>query len=157
MCQDELGSRTEFLLEKCFKRESEEMETTKNVNKLLLQNLLPGHVTDFFIGKDVRNQVTQTHTYTQMNSHGSCVLMRVCVCVFQDLYSKSCECVCVLFASVPHFFKEFYNESSENKDGLECLRLLNEIISDFDEVHMSVSIHSDEHFIDYLFIFILLV
>ncbi|XP_057187976.1 adenylate cyclase type 4-like isoform X2 [Triplophysa rosa] len=105
--QDELGSRTEFLLKKCFKRESEEMETTKNVNKLLLQNLLPGHITDFFIGKDVPNQ---------------------------DLYAKSCECVCVLFASVPQFYKEFYNESSENNSGLECLRLLNEIISDFDEL-----------------------
>ncbi|RXN25026.1 adenylate cyclase type 4-like protein [Labeo rohita] len=105
--QDELGSRTEFLLEKCFNKETEEMETTKNVNRLLLQNLLPEHVTDFFIGKDIQNQ---------------------------DLYSKSCECVCVMFASVPHFFKEFYNESSVNNDGLECLRFLNEIISDFDEL-----------------------
>uniref|UniRef100_A0A8C2A205 adenylate cyclase n=1 Tax=Cyprinus carpio TaxID=7962 RepID=A0A8C2A205_CYPCA len=105
--QDELGSRAEFLLEKCFNKETEEMETTKNVNRLLLQNLLPEHVTDFFIGKDIQNQ---------------------------DLYSKSCECVCVMFASVPHFFKEFYNESSVNNDGLECLRFLNEIISDFDEL-----------------------
>ncbi|XP_016348395.1 adenylate cyclase type 4-like [Sinocyclocheilus anshuiensis] len=55
--QDELGSRTEFLLEKCFNKETEEMETTKNVNRLLLQNLLPEHVTDFFIGKDIQNQV----------------------------------------------------------------------------------------------------
>ncbi|KAG1929759.1 adenylate cyclase type 4-like [Pimephales promelas] len=105
--QDELGSRTEFLLEKCFIKETEEMETTKNVNRLLLQNLLPGHVTEFFIGKDVPNQ---------------------------DLYSKSCECVCVMFASVPQFYKEFYNESSVNNNGLECLRFLNEIISDFDEL-----------------------
>uniref|UniRef100_A0A8C2D5J8 adenylate cyclase n=1 Tax=Cyprinus carpio TaxID=7962 RepID=A0A8C2D5J8_CYPCA len=62
------------------------------------------------------------------------LIVCVCVCVFQDLYSKSCECVCVMFASVPHFFKEFYNESSVNNDGLECLRFLNEIISDFDEL-----------------------
>lgn len=38
-----------------------------------------------------------------------------------------------MFASVPQF-KEFYSESSANRDGLECLRFLNEIISDFDEV-----------------------
>lgn len=38
-----------------------------------------------------------------------------------------------MFASVPQF-KEFYSESSENNDGLECLRFLNEIIADFDEV-----------------------
>ena len=51
----------------------------------------------------------------------------------QDLYHQSYECVCVLFASVPDF-KEFYSESSINHEGLECLRLLNEIIADFDEV-----------------------
>ena len=38
-----------------------------------------------------------------------------------------------MFASVPEF-KEFYSESMENRDGLECIRFLNEIISDFDEV-----------------------
>ncbi|XP_066507814.1 adenylate cyclase type 4-like [Hoplias malabaricus] len=104
--QDELACRVEFLLEKCFQIEREEMEITENVNKLLLQNLLPLHVTDYFIGKDVHNQ---------------------------DLYSQSCECVCVMFASVPEF-KEFYTESSVNGDGLECLRFLNEIITDFDEL-----------------------
>lgn len=38
-----------------------------------------------------------------------------------------------MFASIPSFW-DFYNESSINDDGKECLRLLNEIISDFDEV-----------------------
>lgn len=51
----------------------------------------------------------------------------------QDLYYKSYDCVCVMFASVPDF-KEFYTECDINKEGLECLRLLNEIIADFDEV-----------------------
>ena len=51
----------------------------------------------------------------------------------KDLYYKSYDCVCVLFASVPDF-KEFYTECDINKEGLECLRLLNEIIADFDEV-----------------------
>ncbi|XP_020827375.1 adenylate cyclase type 4 isoform X4 [Phascolarctos cinereus] len=50
-----------------------------------------------------------------------------------DLYHQSYECVCVLFASVPDF-KEFYSESNINREGLECLRLLNEIIADFDEL-----------------------
>ncbi|KAI4893595.1 hypothetical protein NFI96_027406, partial [Prochilodus magdalenae] len=104
--QDELACRVEFLLKKCFQKEREEMETTENVNRLLLQNLLPLHVTNFFIGKNVLNQ---------------------------DLYSQSCESVCVMFASVPDF-KEFYTESSVNGDGLECLRFLNEIITDFDEL-----------------------
>uniref|UniRef100_A0A8C9YEL9 adenylate cyclase n=1 Tax=Sander lucioperca TaxID=283035 RepID=A0A8C9YEL9_SANLU len=103
---DELGCRVDFLLDRCFKTEREEMETMENVNKLLLQNVLPLHVASFFIGKTVRNQ---------------------------DLYSQSYDCVCVMFASVPQF-KEFYSESSANRDGLECLRFLNEIISDFDEI-----------------------
>lgn len=41
-----------------------------------------------------------------------------------------------MFASVPDF-KEFYTECDINKEGLECLRLLNEIIADFDEVRES--------------------
>lgn len=41
-----------------------------------------------------------------------------------------------MFASIPDF-KEFYTESDVNKEGLECLRLLNEIIADFDEVNSS--------------------
>ncbi|XP_026887800.2 adenylate cyclase type 4-like [Electrophorus electricus] len=104
--QDELACRVEFFLEKCFQKEHDDMETTENVNRLLLQNLLPIHVTNFFIGKDVPNQ---------------------------DLYSQLCESVCVMFASVPEF-KDFYTESSLNGDGLECLRFLNEIITDFDEL-----------------------
>ncbi|XP_034712928.1 adenylate cyclase type 4-like [Etheostoma cragini] len=104
--QDELGCRVDFLLDRCFKSEREEMETMENINKLLLQNVLPLHVASFFMGKTVHNQ---------------------------DLYSQSYDCVCVMFASVPQF-KEFYTESSANRDGLECLRFLNEIISDFDEI-----------------------
>ncbi|KAK5848238.1 hypothetical protein PBY51_005870 [Eleginops maclovinus] len=104
--QDEMGCRVDFLLDHCFKMEREEMETMENVNKLLLQNVLPLHVASYFIGKNIRNQ---------------------------DLYSQSYDCVCVMFASVPQF-KEFYSESSANQDGLECLRFLNEIISDFDDL-----------------------
>ncbi|XP_062865203.1 adenylate cyclase type 4-like [Trichomycterus rosablanca] len=106
--QDELAARVQFLLEKCFQKERDEMERTENVNRLLLENLLPLHVTNFFIGKNVHNQ---------------------------ELYSQSCECVCVMFASIPEF-KEFYSENTINGDGLECLRFLNEIITDFDE-HLS--------------------
>ena len=54
--------------------------------------------------------------------------------LLQDLYHQSYELVCVMFASIPDF-KEFYTESDVNKEGLECLRLLNEIIADFDEVN----------------------
>ena len=48
-----------------------------------------------------------------------------------------------MFASIPNY-KEFYDESDVNKQGLECLRLLNEIICDFDKVFYSLklTVHS---------------
>lgn len=51
-----------------------------------------------------------------------------------------------MFASVPDF-KVFYTECDVNKEGLECLRLLNEIIADFDEV---IKLLSKMHRITYL-------
>ena len=56
---------------------------------------------------------------------------------FQGLYSESYEDVCVMFASIPNF-AEFYSESEINNQGLECLRLLNEIINDFDDVSVYI-------------------
>lgn len=38
-----------------------------------------------------------------------------------------------MFASIPNF-NDFYIELDGNNMGVECLRLLNEIIADFDEV-----------------------
>lgn len=63
-------------------------------------------------------------------------LLYLLLACYQDLYHQSYESVCVMFASIPDF-KEFYTESDVNKEGLECLRLLNEIIADFDEVNSS--------------------
>ena len=63
---------------------------------------------------------------------------------YQDLYHQSYQSVCVMFASIPDF-KEFYTESDVNKEGLECLRLLNEIIADFDEVKRLLLIPESKH------------
>lgn len=52
---------------------------------------------------------------------------------FQELYHEQCEFVCIMFASIPNF-SEFYVELEANNEGVECLRLLNEIIADFDEL-----------------------
>ncbi|XP_060111994.1 adenylate cyclase type 4 isoform X1 [Heteronotia binoei] len=105
--QNEYYCRLDFLWKKKFKKEREEIETMENLNRVLLENVLPAHVAQLFIGQNLRNE--------------------------QDLYHQSCECACVLFASIPDF-KEFYSESNVNREGLECLRLLNEIIADFDEL-----------------------
>ena len=48
-----------------------------------------------------------------------------------------------MFASIPNF-AEFYSEEVVNREGIECLRLLNEIIIDFDEV--TTHQQSNSHF-----------
>uniref|UniRef100_A0A8D0D7B5 Adenylate cyclase type 7 n=1 Tax=Sander lucioperca TaxID=283035 RepID=A0A8D0D7B5_SANLU len=98
--------RQDFLLKYKNRTEQDEIETRENLNRLLLENVLPAHVAALFVGENKKNE---------------------------DLYYKSYDCVCVMFASVPDF-KEFYTECDINKEGLECLRLLNEIIADFDEL-----------------------
>lgn len=95
------------------KEASEKRDKTENLkknNEQLMQNILPQHVIDHFLNDAERKDKDET-----------------------DLYSKSYKNVGVIFASVPNF-SEFYSEDSINKDGIECMRVLNEIISDFDEV-----------------------
>ncbi|KAM7406444.1 hypothetical protein PAMP_000819 [Pampus punctatissimus] len=104
--QNEYCFRQDFLLKYKNRTEQDEIETRENLNRLLLENVLPAHVAALFVGENKKNE---------------------------DLYYKSYDCVCVMFASVPDF-KEFYTECDINKEGLECLRLLNEIIADFDEL-----------------------
>lgn len=63
------------------------------------------------------------------------ILLPISLWIFcaQDLYHEQCDSVCILFASIPNF-SEFYVELEGNNEGVECLRLLNEIIADFDEL-----------------------
>uniref|UniRef100_A0A8C4SJA5 Adenylate cyclase type 2 n=1 Tax=Erpetoichthys calabaricus TaxID=27687 RepID=A0A8C4SJA5_ERPCA len=104
--QNEYYCRLDFLWKNKFKKECEEIETMENLNRVLLENVLPAHVAEHFLARNWKNE---------------------------DLYHQSYDFVCVMFASIPDF-KEFYTESDVNKEGLECLRLLNEIIADFDEL-----------------------
>ncbi|XP_075161295.1 adenylate cyclase type 2 Ac76E isoform X2 [Haematobia irritans] len=103
--QGEYVARTDFLWKAKLKVEQEEVETMRGINKILLENILPAHVA--------------THFLHQQNS--------------AELYHESYSCVAVMFASIPNY-KEFYDETDVNKQGLECLRLLNEIICDFDKL-----------------------
>lgn len=61
--------------------------------------------------------------------------------ILQNLYYEDINNVGVMFASIVNF-SEFYIELEANNEGVECLRLLNEIIADFDtvRVHCSVQI-----------------
>lgn len=80
----------------------------KRRNGVLIYNILPPHVAAYFL------------------SHAR---------HYDDLYSQSYAEVGVLFASMPNF-ADFYSEESINNQGLECLRFLNEVISDFDAVSL---------------------
>lgn len=51
----------------------------------------------------------------------------------QELYHQSYARVGVVFASITNYH-EFYTELDGNNQGVECLRLLNEIIADFDDL-----------------------
>lgn len=52
---------------------------------------------------------------------------------FQDLYAQACTSVAVMFSNICNF-SDFYLELETTGDGLECLRVLNQIIVDFDNV-----------------------
>ncbi|KAH8375071.1 hypothetical protein KR093_002621, partial [Drosophila rubida] len=87
---------------------AEQKETANDMrqrNEALVYNVLPVHVAEHFMKNTMR-------------SH-------------DDLYSQSYAEVGVLFASMPNF-SDFYSEETVNNQGLECLRFLNEVISDFD-------------------------
>ena len=43
-----------------------------------------------------------------------------------------------MFASIPNF-SEFYSEDGINNEGMECIRFLNEVVNDFDEVSVGKS------------------
>lgn len=58
----------------------------------------------------------------------------------QDLYYQSCDKVTVMFSNICNF-SDFYSELDANGEGVECLRLLNEILADFDEVSWPCYIH----------------
>lgn len=60
---------------------------------------------------------------------------------YQELYSQYYPKVGVFFASIPNF-SNFYIELDANNQGMECLRVLNEIIVDFDEVNKNTKLNN---------------
>ncbi|XP_013920458.1 PREDICTED: adenylate cyclase type 6 [Thamnophis sirtalis] len=104
--QVESTARLDFLWKQQATGEKEEMEELQAYNRRLLHNILPKDVAAHFLARERLND---------------------------ELYHQSCECVAVMFASISNF-SEFYVELEANNEGVECLRLLNEIIADFDEI-----------------------
>ncbi|RVE73709.1 hypothetical protein OJAV_G00033840 [Oryzias javanicus] len=104
--QLDLKLRLDYLWATQAEEERDDMEKVKLDNKRILFNLLPAHVAQHFLMSNPRNM---------------------------DLYYQSYSQVGVLFASIANF-NDFYIELDGNNMGVECLRLLNEIIADFDEL-----------------------
>ncbi|XP_019740258.1 adenylate cyclase type 1 isoform X3 [Hippocampus comes] len=104
--QLDLKLRFDYLWATQAEEERDDMEKVKLDNKRILFNLLPAHVAQHFLMSNPRNM---------------------------DLYYQSYAQVGVLFASIANF-NDFYIELDGNNMGVECLRLLNEIIADFDEL-----------------------
>lgn len=104
--QFELMTRRLFLWQKEVDEQREMVSDMRRKNEALVYNILPPHVAIHFLGKRKNDE---------------------------ELYSRSYEFVGVLFASMPNF-SDFYTEESVNNQGLECIRFLNEVISDYDQL-----------------------
>lgn len=102
--QFELTNRRLFLWRKQVEQRKEKVADMRCKNEALVYNILPPNVAKIFLGKRINDE---------------------------ELYSKSYDAVGVLFAAMPNF-SDFYSEESVNNQGLECLRFLNEVISDYD-------------------------
>ncbi|CAH0554926.1 unnamed protein product [Brassicogethes aeneus] len=110
--QVEWTARLDFLWQIQANEEKREMDALQHSNKRILFNLLPAHVATHFLDNQFRNN---------MNT------------LSQELYHQSYSRVGVVFASITNYH-EFYTELDGNNQGVECLRLLNEIIADFDDL-----------------------
>ncbi|KAM9704256.1 adenylate cyclase type 3 [Menidia menidia] len=102
----EQQSRKLFLWKIGVHDQKERVFEMRRWNEALVINMLPEHVAKHFLGTKKRDE---------------------------ELYSQSYDEIGVMFASIPNF-SDFYTEESINNGGIECLRILNEIISDFDSL-----------------------
>lgn len=121
--QVEWTARLDFLWQLQASHEKREMAVLQESNKRILHNLLPAHVAAHFLD----NQFPRGGNGGAGASTGAGNTMA------QDLYHQSYAKVGVMFCSIPNFH-EFYTELDGNQLGVECLRLLNEIIADFDNL-----------------------
>uniref|UniRef100_A0A0N4Z5S0 adenylate cyclase n=1 Tax=Parastrongyloides trichosuri TaxID=131310 RepID=A0A0N4Z5S0_PARTI len=88
-----------------FKNEETEVQLMQDINTLLIQNILPQSVAIKFLEPDRQTD---------------------------ELYAKDHNNVCVMFASIANF-NDYWSECEKSRK-LECLRLLNEIVCEFDKL-----------------------
>lgn len=102
----EVTSRLLFYWKTEAKEQKEEVGRMRVKNENLVLNIMPEHVAKHFLGSKKSDEELYAQSYTESG---------------------------VMFASMPNF-SDFYSEDAINNQGTECLRFLNEIISDFDDL-----------------------
>uniref|UniRef100_A0A8C6KVG8 adenylate cyclase n=1 Tax=Nothobranchius furzeri TaxID=105023 RepID=A0A8C6KVG8_NOTFU len=98
--QWEAAARLDFLWRLQAQQEVEDMRELREHNECLLHNILPVHVAQHFLERSKNDE---------------------------ELYSQSYEEVGVMFASIAGF-NEYFEQKEIKHEGVDCLRLLNEII-----------------------------
>uniref|UniRef100_A0A669E3L8 adenylate cyclase n=1 Tax=Oreochromis niloticus TaxID=8128 RepID=A0A669E3L8_ORENI len=114
--QWEATARLDFLWRLQAQQEVADMRELREHNECLLYNILPVHVAQHFLDRSKHDE---------------------------DLYSQSYDEVGVMFASIAGF-DEYFEEKEIKHEGVECLRLLNEIIAGFDELFEEPYFHHVE-------------
>ncbi|KAG7242921.1 hypothetical protein INR49_017611 [Caranx melampygus] len=102
----EATARLDFLWRLQAQQEVEDMRELREHNECLLHNILPVHVARHFLDRSKNDE---------------------------ELYSQSYDEVGVMFASIAGF-NEYFEQKEIKHEGVDCLRLLNEIIAGFDEL-----------------------
>lgn len=157
--QVEIASSLDFLWKQQARRELEEMTEMRRHTNQLLHNILPTYVAKYFLENERQAEVSRRGVEIS-DTRGNCqalsrrsISRRLSIsCVkagmdavpwdhmnhlaplFQELYAQGRSNAGVLFASIPNFLSDFYSE--DVNEGMECIRLLNEIIGK-DRVYFS--------------------
>uniref|UniRef100_A0A182SF05 adenylate cyclase n=1 Tax=Anopheles maculatus TaxID=74869 RepID=A0A182SF05_9DIPT len=100
--QSEYIARTDYNWKQQLLKQKEEAEVTKQTNKILVENILPTHVAEIYINRQLKN----------------------------EFYNEEYENVAVMFATITNM-EVNTDISVENEKSV--LKVLNEIICDFDE------------------------
>ncbi|XP_067002907.1 adenylate cyclase type 2 isoform X2 [Anabrus simplex] len=104
--QAEYMNRLDYKWQRRLAAEQEEASTTRLVNKMLLQNILPIHVAELYLNTD-RSQ--------------------------DELYHEEYETVAVMFATLTEYSLDGAG-SMDSASEMDSLKLLNQIICDFDKI-----------------------
>ena len=99
--------------------EKKEAQIMGDINRILLENILPRHVAHRFLYSSFSND--------------------------QRLYHESYDFIAVMFASIPNY-SQFYTETVVNEEGVNSLLLLNEIICDFDKVRKDSNLVNNKEY-----------